>query len=130
MIASITEEEFLEAVKCKLSEKSTIQGPIGCKVWQGGSDGRYGEVKMLAPVHPPARKVFRVHRLAMMVKLNTFALSGGHVSHLCHNKYCINEDHLSLEPQYVNNQREFCRSNIKDGKRSCSHHNPFPDCIL
>ena len=129
-MAKITEDDFFESAKLKLTGNSIAQGPMGCVIWQGGGDGRYGEVKLLSPGNPPRRIVYRVHRLAMMIKLHQITLTGGVVSHRCHNKYCVNVEHLNIEPQYINNQRECCRSNIVNGRRKCRGHDTFPECIF
>lgn len=47
------------------------------------------------------------------------------VSHLCHNSLCINEEHLSVEPHFVNNNRRACTE-----KNKCISHDPYPQCKL
>ena len=48
-----------------------------------------------------------------------------HVSHLCHNKLCIQKDHLNLEPKAVNLSRKMC---ITGGQ--CIGHGEYPQCRL
>ena len=40
-------------------------------------------------------------------------------SHLCHNKICINVDHLTLESKRVNSSRKVCAR-----RRTCHGHDP------
>ncbi len=51
------------------------------------------------------------------------------ISHLCHRSLCCNIDHLSAEPQHINNTRQTCYSN-----GICFKHTfgdvSYPDCIL
>ena len=60
-------------------------------------------------------------------------LSGLQVSHLCHKRNCANVEHLSLEPQTVNNSRKSCNKKSKTlppQKKTCCGHTGYPDCIF
>ena len=77
-------------------------------------------------------KDYRVHRLAYMLKMKALELprvndSGQQlgVSHLCGNKICVNPDHLILETQSINKERQHCH-----GQNLCSGHDPFVPCII
>ena len=48
-----------------------------------------------------------------------------HVSHLCHNKICVNFDHLVYEPSCINMQRKQC---VSQGK--CVNHGKYETCLL
>ena len=53
------------------------------------------------------------------------------MSHLCHNKLCINPQHLNYEPRWVNHARKTCvRNNVCGGHRVEQHDLHFPNCIL
>ena len=45
------------------------------------------------------------------------------ISHLCHNLLCVNPDHLTLESQAINNERNMCK-----GWSRCDFHKPL--CLL
>ena len=47
------------------------------------------------------------------------------VSHLCHNRLCVNIAHLSLEPRCVNEHRRHCKS-----IRYCTNHDGYARCIF
>lgn len=49
-----------------------------------------------------------------------------HVSHMCHEPLCVQNDHLVLEPHYVNQGRRYCSP--RDG--CCRDHSGYPDCIF
>ena len=53
------------------------------------------------------------------------------MSHLCHNRICINPKHLVYEPRWVNNARKTC---VKEGQCNGHHvevHNlHFQNCIF
>lgn len=76
--------------------------------------------KRFVPVH--------VHRLRYMIEQKSLHLNPpeNHVSHLCHNRICVNIQHLSFEPPSINNSRQNCYSE----KRCKQDHFPYPDCIL
>ena len=50
----------------------------------------------------------RAHRAIYYLHFNHVMSSKLHVSHLCHNKLCVNVNHLNYEPQSVNNNRQRC----------------------
>ena len=49
-----------------------------------------------------------------------------HVSHLCHNKRCINIDHLILEAGAINCGRRLCHRE----KRCHENHDNGPKCLV
>mgnify|MGYP001798345420 FL=1 len=102
--------------------------PGGCVVWTGciSPSTGYGAITVQWPGTPRNQRTMGVHRLMVMCALHTTELSAGHhASHLCHNKLCINPAHLSLEPQWVNNQRGNC---IRQHR--CLGHAGYPNCVL
>lgn len=95
-----------------------------CEVWQGRMNiSGYGEIRIM----------FRGRRLCLKAHRVMFALnspdvtltSDMHVSHLCHNRLCVRVQHLSYEPQLINNKRLVCKN---DGE--CFGHYGYKDCIL
>lgn len=111
--------------------KNTVketEGARGCVLWQKGltKDG-YGRVRN------PFTKNGEVHahRLMFMVvnKCKQLPVKDGtgrllQVSHLCHQKRCINFDHLTLEPNTTNMDRAACNKQ----QTSTRHHQPH--CIF
>jgi hypothetical protein len=69
----------------------------------------------------------RVHKHMFMLSNNIHPRDSQHLtlSHLCHNKRCINIRHLNNEPQAVNNGRKTC-VNI----HRCIGHVDYPNCIF
>ena len=47
------------------------------------------------------------------------------ISHLCHNRFCSNIDHLNFETQADNNSRKKCNK-----KKVCEGHGSLPDCVF
>lgn len=48
------------------------------------------------------------------------------LSHLCHNKLCLNIEHLSYEPSVINTQRNVCKD-----RNSChQNHGVYHNCIM
>lgn len=114
----------------KYSETGT--GVDSCILWVGCRD-RYGYG--IKRVTWPEGEMFleRVHRVSYMLKHRIlkndmlklspegFELD---VSHLCHNKLCINSLHLALEPHTMNISRVYC---MKGGHCFGGH---LPPCLF
>ena len=116
--------------KSRLQNNYDIEGPFECHIWKKGGTGppnqKYGTIKVKFPGMSHSRTVY-VHRLSYMCSRKTIHLPAGlHISHLCHNTLCINPQHLSLEPQYVNNGRKDCARRVP---RVCCGHGIYPKCI-
>ena len=92
---------------------------------------RYGSMCINVSLH--GRGVWKcvsVHRLTLLKEPTNLSLhdvlnARGDASHLCHNALCINAAHISLEPRYVNNNRQQC---IRKG--FCHGHADYPQCKL
>lgn len=78
-----------------------------CQLWTGLTDRHgYGYYRFMSN---KKRIKVHVHRLAYFLNHDCQPLcSSKHVSHLCHNKLCINNDHLSYESAANNNSRKEC----------------------
>ena len=116
--------------KSRLDRNYAINGPFECHIWQKGGTGppnhKYGTIRVKFP-GMNSSKNFYVHRLSYMCSRRTMHLPESlHVSHLCHNTLCIKPEHLSLEPQYINNGRKNCLQRNPPG---CSGHGIYPKCI-
>ena len=94
-----------------------------CKIWTGKlNEGGYGVHRFS---HNGKRLNLKVHRLMYFIHHKNPIPSDMHVSHLCHVRNCITLDHLSLEPQQVNNSRLVCKN---DGL--CTGHHGYLDCLF
>lgn len=95
----------------------------GCLIWTGQQKKGYGvyetrfrgkKIKMFA------------HRLSYFIHDNFNLMDHKlNVSHVCHNELCVRKDHLSLEPQSINNRRKICKNNAE-----CLLHYGYPKCLL
>lgn len=127
--------EYLRQTYLRLHEQLVSEGDIGCIVWTGYTTGRlgqkYGRLRRRFPCDEKSRQ-YGVHQLALMIHMNILEFPKTHikmhVSHLCHNKLCCNPEHLSYEPQSINNNRQNCEPS------KCRHHSirdtQYPDCII
>lgn len=89
---------------------------------------KYIQTTVLMPGAARKTRIY-VHRLSYIVHTRNFDIFNRHmhVSHLCHNTHCINIQHLSYEPQHVNNNRQRCK--IRQPK-TCLGHGAYPDCVF
>ena len=118
------------------NEKATIQekfqsklvhtdnNETGCHLWVGSRD-RYG-YGIFRMTFRDRRLGLPAHRVAYFIYRDFRRLHRAyHVSHLCHNKLCVNVSHMSLETQKVNKNREGC---LLQG--SCNGHRGYNRCIF
>ena len=108
------------------------QGQLSCTLWQGTPDkDGYGKQQVKWP--DGSRSTEKAHRLSYMISKK---LTRNEVprmspldavldcSHLCHDKLCVNPQHLILEPRHVNMDRKRC---AREGFCMQSHQ---PACLL
>ena len=94
-----------------------------CKIWTGPvNKGGYG---IYRHSHKGRRLNLKVHRLMYYIHNGEPIPRDRHVSHRCHVRNCITPDHLSLEPQKVNNSRMICKN-----EGLCTGHHGHPDCLF
>ena len=110
-----------DAITTAVTKNTKLES--GCIIWTGmcTSDG-YG---LLRKMFRGKRIKVKVHRLVYFLAAKHALSVGMHVSHLCHNKLCINIQHLSYEPQTINNNRLICKN-----AGECSLHYGYPRCQL
>ena len=100
-----------------------------------GSPGEYYKIRRTLP--SGKKVVIRAHQLALFLKLNTLELPNGteadpiEASHLCHNKNCIQQEHLTAEPHSINMRRTWCNSErVVHGPKYCGGHGDgIPLCL-
>lgn len=105
-------DAFFRDLQFKLKKKSKHQpGENSCVLWTGNvSYSGYGLQSVKWPVE--GRKLEKAHRVALMVERcltrSQFRDVEGEVSHLCHNKLCVNTAHLVIEQHCINQERIHC----------------------
>lgn len=111
----------------RLIENSTLAFNGSCIIWQGATKGsipgNYGVMNIT--FLDGKRSVMHTHRIRMSIEKRTIIDKQYDVSHLCHNRQCVNIEHLSEEPHYVNNNRQHCKA-----LGECTEHHPYPKCML
>ena len=121
---------FWEKIERSL-QKYSVNGGGGCILWSGSSDGHgYGR-KTVTCCTTGKQKVELAHRVAYMLHKKVTELPRTNdagdlmdVSHLCHEKLCINPDHLVFERHSENMSRDAC---FRLGSCTTKHS---PSCIL
>jgi hypothetical protein len=127
MYVIMSENEWIEKQKQRLSQNCIVQGQSDC--WLCSLEG----IDSILPWQSDflgilIKKTLYIHRYSYMIFNRVFDLSNDmHVSHICHQRRCINPAHLSYEPNNVNQDRHVCRSIVP---AQCKTHQPFPDCLL
>ncbi|XP_078667899.1 uncharacterized protein LOC144909676 [Branchiostoma floridae x Branchiostoma belcheri] len=117
-------DDYGQFIRQKLLSKAAAVAS-GCVLWTGHvSKEGYGTTKVKSHFDD-RRFTLSVHRLLFFIHTKQRLTSAMHVSHLCHEKLCLNIEHLSYEPAVVNIQRARC---VEDG-RCCGHGN-YKDCII
>lgn len=114
--------------KLKLLENSEIGANGHCKIWTGLTKGsipnNYGVINIT--FLNGKKSVMNVHKVAKCISERRHITEKGiDISHLCHNKRCIQAEHLSIEPHFINNNRQTCKESGK-----CMSHGPYPMCML
>ena len=118
---------FYDLEKDKFSSKCKKASNGECLIWTGPktSDKNYGLVSFIHPSTGQRTKK-KAHRFAMTLDRRYLNLdSSMDSSHLCHNNFCVNTAHISLEPHDINNNRIHCRN--------VGHvfgHEGYKDCLL
>lgn len=114
-----------------------VQNSKGCQMWstnfavnqreRGLTRGpKYGRLKVKWP--DGRKKIYLAHRFMYMLHHGIEHIPPElHVSHRCHNSLCINPEHLSLEPPFINNSRQICKNLTPS---ACQKHGVYPECIF
>lgn len=115
----------------KISHNTVPGASKGCLEWAGGTSGNGYPYMKIDVDGNGVKQVIGVHRVVMMCHLSKTEFSDGlQVSHMCHNRRCVNINHLSLEPDFVNAGRNRCRT----AGTCCGAHNSggtaFANCIF
>lgn len=121
-------QEFIDMYKLYIHQNSSDSHENSCRIWnnqQGTGTNTYTRIKVKLP--GKTRHIFTtVHRLSYMLDSKNFELDPQkHVSHLCHNKFCIKVEHLTYESPSSNESRKPCAK-----IRVCQGHVNAPNCIF
>ena len=122
-------DDFFAEEAQKLSDKCINVADSDCLIWTGKPHKTtgYGQYRYLDPRSPELGYLTRsAQRMAVMIALRNLDIPQNlQASHLCHNKLCVNVEHISLEENATNNQRKNCVS-----EQRCTGHGDKPACIL
>lgn len=128
-MAAVTENTWFEEQKRFLLQNSQILHNTQCRIFNHNNTAcKYIQTTVLMPGAARKTRVY-VHRLSYIVNTQNFNIlqRNMHISHLCHNTHCIKIEHLSYEPQRINNNRQRCKLLYP---KNCLGHGPYPDCIF
>ena len=116
----VTVEEK-ERLKLLISKK--IQTVNDCHIWTGEkTPSKYGIVRFSFR----GKKIkLKAHRAAYFISCEHYLSPKMHISHICHQKECVNVKHLSYETQKINNNRQIC---VHEG--ICHGHYGYLDCMI
>ena len=118
-------EAFFARLVHEIGLKSVNSGNIhGCRLWHGCvTQNGYGRKKVSFP--DGSKTIMLVHRVVYMCAHGTLDIPNiGEMSHLCHNKLCVNADHIVCESHEINMERYHC---VQQGSCTGAHQ---PACLL
>jgi len=112
--------------------KNDIHTLGSCMVYGSNSSKQQKYIRVKKRIGPSRYIRAYVHQVALLKKLGCVKLPEGHeTSHLCHNKQCINTDHLASEPHNVNMSRVACENERVSRGMShfCFGHEGYSQCM-
>lgn len=122
--ASDIPSEFYDALRRRV-ESHVKKGAFnkGCWQWTGClvKPGGYGRVHLTVKGDEMG---VTSHRASYIAFKRMFILPHD-ISHRCHEKLCVNPDHLSHEPHSINLRRRACKQQTQ-----CRGHGQYKSCIF
>ena len=103
-----------------------------CRVYGCSSNKQQKYIRVKKCIGPSQYIRAYVYQVALLNKLGCLKLPEGHeTSHLCHNKQCINMDHLASEAPNVNMSRVVCANErlSRGMPQFCFGHGGYSKCI-
>jgi len=85
----------------KLARKTVIDEATGCWIWTGAKDKQGYGIFCTGSGSTKTLKVYRVHRKAYEIHKGEL-MEGMDICHSCHNKACVNPDHLRQDTHREN----------------------------
>ena len=116
------QETFFEKWSCILYTEAHAK-LSGCLELTNGATDRCGYPVMKVTLPNGKRYQVSAARLMYMCHYKLLTLHGD-VSHLCHNKVCVNIHHLVCETREINLNRQVCKN------RGVCTKNHMPHCIF
>ena len=124
-------EDEKNAILNKIESNSAASDCSNCIIWtKKAQKNGYPQMKLTTKIAAKFGNPDRPFNPAsILVSLNTdiilYKNTHTRLSHLCHNKFCVNIHHLVMEPLATNIQRNGCRDN-----NFCTGHSNSPNCQL
>ena len=114
-----------DAIKHKILEKTYVTGE--CRLWDGAKQNRYGVINVKVKHNNIfIWRRYYVHKLMYLIENNKACIDAKlQLSHLCNNRLCISNQHLTEEFAAINKQRDTCFA-----QNSCTGHGIYPNCML
>ena len=128
-------DEVYEFYEMIMANKLTNCGPNGTCIEYKTSSSSSGQDRYIQTSRTiNGRKIHaRVHRVALLKKIRQVELPDSmEASHLCHNKKCMNIDHLIAEPHDINMSRYTCaymRTSTGDNSYCTNDHASYENCL-
>ena len=113
------DKAFVQKYWQKLRQNSALSLNGQCVLWSGWTDkDSYGRINVKIENQ---WKTTGVHILAFILGNNVSleSIAGNDISHLCHNRSCVQPNHLSCESRDTNHSRTAC---VNTNMRSCLLH--------
>lgn len=122
-------ERFYDMI---IANKRTNRGPRGTCVEYGDQYGDQTYIQTSRSIN--GRKIHcRVHKAALLKKIRQISVPEGlEASHLCHNKRCMEPNHIVAEPHWINMTRTTCaymRETIGDPSYCNGNHEGYERCL-
>lgn len=119
-------DKWIEQQKIRILKNIRVDGPHNCWICDlGGVTRKYSSLSIRLPWEGD-KKTESTHKYSYMLHNKKFHFEDGEeVSHRCHQRHCVNPEHLSLESKEINRERNMCRH-----ENVCQHHTGKLDCLL
>ena len=116
-----------------MSNVLTGQGPHGTCTEYATANKAHNQYVQTSRRINGSKIICRTHRVALLQKLRLYELPATlEASHLCHNKKCMNPDHLIAETHAANKSRDTCiyyRRMNSDPTFCTDDHEGSPRCL-
>ena len=110
-----------------------VKGSKGCYLWGGSLRNGYPQMKLGCHFKGrfSTKQPYSMHQVIFQInKRCVLNLAGHEISHLCHNKTCLNPKHLSYEPRHVNMTRDKCKNATCEEGKHVFNMKYYPPCIV